>query len=224
MYSYSVKIHKPLNLQSNIEISTIKKTSILQDNTIPNKKSVLNASVIRSIKKNNNISKVISEISYQLILIFLSNETSLCDYDDLCINLTSYNQIVVACKFNNFNNNNDVISKKLNELLSHIIYDFLITTHLRLLFNGIIIIGHLQSCDMINNLIKNKILNTDNFKIIFLDPFFQRDNVVFSNNVSIIFSKDLFQNNKMYTIDNIDINIHDIVSVAIMNVIQMLAG
>lgn len=234
----SIKIHKPFHLQSNIDISTIKSASILQSNLCPNIQanadSIITASLIRSIKNNNAISKIVSDISYRLILFFIPNGKLLTDYDDLCINLTSYDQIVVACKFDQSNDNsqlqNNIVShecnynrfpKFLNELLSCIRRDFLITNRLRLLFNGIVVIGHLETCDIINNLIKNKIFNrSDKFKIVFLDPLADRNCNVVSDSVVTLYSNQFLKNTNDVNVASPTIEYCDIVSNNIMNAIS----
>src|SRR5579872_4460026 len=139
---YSIKIHKPIYLQTNsVHLRPISNISNLSANILTNNNQInlinrtqinnnmiVSAFINRSFNHKNNeeltpiISMLSTKKSYRLILIFIPHTKIISDYDDLCTSLISHDQVVVICRFDKDMTTNISISNldTINKLLTSI--------------------------------------------------------------------------------------------------------
>lgn len=229
---YSIKIHKPIYLQSNsvhlrptlniVNLSSNNITSKLMNQV--NNDVIISAFINRTfnIRNNETVAPVMSILStkksYRLVLLFIPHTKTLLDYEELCISLISYDQIVVVCKFDKDISEIACISKLdidklLNSIKDRVMRDIMIIDRLDVTFDALMIIGHQDVCKLINRHISlNKNIQAI---LIYLDPpSFEVDDIYDDNdnnvnimnnmyNVRIVYSDKILQadkklHNKMY--------------------------
>ena len=171
--AYSIKIHKPIHLQTN--------GNIIQNSDL--KSGQIMTSYIRRSRNYDIIP--FTKKTYKLLILFIPKTKVLMDYDEISTTLASRNVIVSVCRFSindSFKVDKVNFIRMIEEIMTRIVHDFMINNKLHISFSELILIGHSVMCDVLNRLatinptinptINSTINSTINikFRIVLLDP------------------------------------------------------
>lgn len=163
---YSINKYYPYNLvpsaNTHLVISTMNHTD---HNRNP---KIFNSQIIHAS---------LSEVSYDIVILFCSNQLNLDNYEELCTRLVSKNMIVISVKINN--KTTDKINTRLfptdryfntmmHELTNTVKKDFVVNYRLNVLFKNKIYIGHQTTCNDLVDMNVRGMFEKDT--LVLLDP------------------------------------------------------